>query len=523
MRAQLLDGVELGRVSPVADLIEAEATRPEATLLRWPGSSWTVREFASAARRCAAELRGCGIQTGDRVAVLSGNSAWRLAWQFGIWWIGAVEVSVNSELKGDLLDFVLADCDPALLVAEREFTGCLHTALTVPRRLLDDAPPPEIDAATARELDAVQTELAPSTLATILYTSGTTGSSKGVMLPRGYFSNQGAVIARVLDLDERDTGYFVLPFFHVDFHVVLPAVIQSGSSVAFDRRFSARRFWPHVREFGCTWAFAIGAVLSIVRKLGAEPAAGTTLRRVLGAPIPDEAYTFFEDRLGIDILSMFGQTEADGPTFETTGRRRRGSAGTPCSHFDVEIHDDRGHPVAAGTVGEIVYRPHSPDLMMLGYWRRDDATVAAWRNLWFHSGDLGRMDDDGFLYFVGRMTDSMRRRGENISAYELEMSLRKAPGVQECASIGVVDEVGGEDEIKVFVVPVDENGFDVDAFFDYCERQLPRYAVPRYVEITSAETFVRSVGTGVIQKRWLSRATSGAGVHDRENLREAHR
>ncbi|MEU8251450.1 AMP-binding protein [Nonomuraea sp. NPDC048916] len=516
MRGQLLDGVELGRLGPVTDLLRAEADRPDGVLLRWPDGEWTVGAFAAASRRCAAELRRRGVQAGDRVAVVSGNSAWRLAWQYGIWWIGAVEVSVNAELKGPMMRFVLGDCEPVLLLVERDLLAGVGDDPPAPVRILDDGDPEEIDAATSAELDAANAAARASDLGTILYTSGTTGPSKGVMLPRAYFSNLGAVVARVLGLTQGDTGYFVLPFFHVDFHLVFPAAIQSGSAIAFDRRFSAQRFWPQVNGFGCTWAFVIGAVLSVVMTLGPEAARGTPLRRLLGAPIPPDAYPFFEDGLGIAIQSMFGQTEADGPTFETPDRRRRGSAGWPCAGFDVEIHDEQGRALPPGRAGEIVYRPQQADMITLGYWRRDDATVEAWRGLWFHSGDLGRMDEDGFLYFVGRLTDSMRRRGENVSAYELETVLRTAPGVGECAAIGVRDEIGGEDDIKVFVVP--SQAFDVAAFFQFCEDNLPRYALPRYVELATTDTFVRSVGTGVIQKRLLSKATSGPGVHDRKEM-----
>ncbi|MDF5758297.1 AMP-binding protein [Spongiactinospora sp. TRM90649] len=519
MRGQLPEGVRTGRHGPVTDLIEAEADHPDRVLLRRPGAEWTVGEFAGAARRCAAELRARGVGPGDHVAIVSGNSEWRLAWQYGAWWIGAVEVSVNAELKGPLMAFVLSDCDPVLLVAERELLDRLGDDPPAPVRVIDDGPPEPIGAAERAELDEANAATRAGDLGTILYTSGTTGRSKGVMLPRAYFSNLGAVVSGVLGLGPGDTGYFVLPFFHVDFHIVFPAVVQSGSAVAFDRRFSAQRFWPQIAGFECTWAFVIGAVLSVVMTLGREAASGTPLRRFLGAPIPAEAYPFFEDDLGVRIQSMFGQTEADGPTFETPARRRRGSAGWPCAGFDVEIHDEEGRPLPPGTAGEIVYRPQHPDMITLGYWRRDDATVEAWRGLWFHSGDLGRMDEDGFLYFVGRLTDSMRRRGENVSAYELESVIRTAPGVGECAAIGVTDEMGGEDEIKVFVVPDGPADFDVLAFFRFCEDNLPRYALPRYVELTTSGAFVRSVGTGVVQKRLLSTATTGPTVHERANDR----
>ena len=522
MRGHVIAGADIHRHGPVIDLMEAESKRPSAPLLRWPGGGWSVAQLTDAARRCANHLSGVGVTQGDRVAIVSGNSEWRLAWQYGIWWIGAVEVSVNAELRGPMLEFVLNDCEPRLILAEREMLQDLPAVGRITLVVMDEIVVAEIDPEVAEALDDAAESFDASALGTILYTSGTTGASKGVMLPRAYFSNLGSVVGRVLDLGEGDVGYFVLPFFHVDAHIVLPAVIQSGSVLSFDRRFSARRWWPQIREFEATWAFVIGAVLSVVMTTELEPGGTGNLSRFLGAPIPAEAYSYFEDGLGIDILSMFGQTEADGPTFESREHRRRGSAGWPCAGFDIEIHDRTGTPVDHGEVGEIVIRPQAANMMTLGYWRRDDATVESWRGLWFHSGDSGRLDSDGFLTFVGRLTDSLRRRGENISAYELESVIATAPGVAECAVIGVLDEMGGEDEIKVFVVPTVLETFEVEAFFEFCERSLPRYAVPQILQITQSSTFVRSVGTGVIQKRRLPMDLEGRDIYHRNATRAPH-
>lgn len=514
MKGTLLSGVQVGRLGPCVDLIEAEAIRPDALLLRCPEGDTSVAEFATLSRRCALRLMQAGIGEGDRVALISGNSVERLAWQYAIWWLGAVEVSVNCELRGTMLDYVLENSDPSLGVIERELASEMNIDRNLSMLVIEEVMLPEVNEEDRAALDQQVLGRSSSALGTILYTSGTTGASKGVMLPRGYFSNLGSVVDRVLDLRPGDVGYFVLPFFHVDAHIVFPACIQSGAALAFDKRFSARRWWPQIRQFQATWAFVIGAVLSVVMTLDHGGRGSSRLSRFLGAPIPADAYPYFEDELGIEILSMFGQTEADGPTFETTSSRQRGSAGWPCAGFDVEIHDAQGRPVLGGDIGEIVIRPQFPDMMTLGYWRRDDATVEATRGLWFHTGDLGRLTD-GYLFFVGRLTDSLRRRGENVSAYELEAVMNNATRVVESAAVGVVDEMGGEDEIKVFLVVEDEETFDVGAFFEYCTTNLPRYAVPRYVEIVDPASFVRSVGTGVIQKRRLSRETLGPQIHDR--------
>jgi crotonobetaine/carnitine-CoA ligase len=479
----LLAGVRLDRGGPAADLLAADPERP---FLRWRGGEWTVGEFARRARRCAAQLRARGVRRGDRVAIMSRNSAHQLAWQYGVYFLGAVEVPDNADLRGPMLDHVLDDCDPALIIAQDEF-----------REALAGRTVHALDVVTHEELEPEH--VAPEELATILYTSGTTGPSKGVMLPHGSFSNLGAVLAGVLELRPEDVGYFVMPFFHVDAHIVAPACLQTGSVLSFVERFSVRRFWSDVHDFGATWWFVIGSILEAVRSAG-RPASPGRLSRAVGAPIPEAAYRFFEDELGIRIQSMYGQTEADAPCYETASRRKRGSAGFPCAGFDVAIVDEHGTELPAGSVGEIVYRPRHANLMTLGYWRREPEAGE-----WFHSGDLGTFDEDGFLFFRGRMTDSLRRRGENVSAYELEGTLRGAPGIADCAAIGVRDALGGEDEIKVFVTLQRGAELDAAAFFGFCERNLPRFAVPRYVEVVEDAMLVRSAGTGVVQKHRLPR------------------
>jgi len=482
----LLPGVTLDREGPVADLLAADPSR---AFLRWRGGEWTVGEFTRQARRAAAALHARGIGRGDRVAIMSRNSPWQLAWQYGAHFLGAVEVPINADLRGPMLEHVLQDSDPALILAQEEFD--------VPGAVRLEAPP------VTDERDPVATR--PDELATILYTSGTTGPSKGVMLPHGYFSNLGAVLAGVLELEPEDVGYFVMPFFHVDAHIVAPACLQSGSTLSFIERFSVRRFWDDVNTFKATWWFVIGSILEAVRSAG--PPATHTLTRAVGAPIPEASYRFFEDELGIRIQSMYGQTEADAPCYETATRRRRGSAGFSCAGFDVKLLDGEAE-VPTGGIGEIVYKPNHRNLMTLGYWKREPL-----EGEWFRSGDLGQFDEDGFLFFKGRITDSLRRRGENVSAYELEATLRGAPGIADCAAIGVKDELGGEDEIKVFVT-LAQPGFDAEAFFAYAERNLPRFAVPRFVEVIDDSLLVRSAGTGVVQKHRLPRE-HGAQTLDR--------
>jgi carnitine-CoA ligase len=498
--------------SVISALREAEAHRPRSVLLRWRGGQATVAEFAATARSVANGLRALGVQVGDRVGVLASNSERFVALWYGIYLAGAIEVPVNADLRGPMLDHVLQDSEPAFLLAEPEFLERVRAVARPDLRVIELRPEtfeawrgaPAIDYADPR----------PGDLATIMYTSGTTGPSKGVMLSHGYYPSLGNVWRTAQRWDAGDVLYFVLPHFHIDSHVVFAGALAAGATFAAIRRFSASRFWDDVAEFRATWFLAVGFMVAAVARQPAPERGRTTLRRAVAAPIPVEAYEYFEDRLGIPLYEVYGQTEADGVSFSTPERRRRGSAGWPCAGYEVVILGPDGERLPPRAAGEIAYRPPAAHMVLQGYWRREAATVQSFRDLWFHSGDLGHLDEDGFLWFLGRMRDVLRRRGENISAFELETTVRAAPGIADCAAVPVRDALGGEDEVKVFLALDGSGAFDAAGFFRYCEKNLARFAIPRFVEIVDGSLFVRSPGTGSIQKHLLP-AHNGPHTIDR--------
>lgn len=513
MRGSWLAGVKVGRRSVLDELWRSERERPHRPLLRWREGEWSVSDFASQVRGAAASLRWRGVSPGQRVAVLASNTESYFALVYGIYAAGAVEVPVNSELRGPMLRHVLEDADPTLIVAEERYLeAVVHCgAERAPVVRFDEefleswAEAPVIDLA----------DPSPDQLATVMYTSGTTGPSKGVMLPHGFFPNNGQNWQAAIEVRDDDVLYFFLPFFHADAHVLLATCVSSRSVFSFAPRFSASRFWIDVRDFGTTWSLSIGAALDVLA--AAEPPPDPdklAMNRCYGAPISTAAYEFFEERLGIALHEAYGQTEADSVAYGTADRRRRGSLGWPCAGFDVAILGPGGDELGPGQRGEIAYRPGAANMVLQGYWRREEATVAAFRDLWFHTGDIGWLDEGGFLWFGGRMKDHLRRRGENISAFELEATVNQAPGVSASAAVAVPDAFGGEDEVKVFVVLEEGSELDVEALFAYCEQNLPRFAVPRFVEVVEPSAFVRSVGNGSIQKHLLP-TVHGSGVVDR--------
>lgn len=488
------------RIGPLWDLQHAEAIAPDRVLLRWRDGAWTVGQFGRAARVVADELRRRGVQPGDRVAVMASNSEWHLAVTYGVWLLGGVEVAVNAELRGPLLRHVIEDSEPRVLVVSSRLIELVRAQ---GRDQLVLVPIEQFDLGD-EGLDPAELPPFPhpGDLASLLYTSGTTGPSKGVMIPHGYFSTYADILRGALDLDHDDVCYFALPFFHVDAHIALPTSLRCGSILSFTERFSVRRFWTDVEQFSASWFGAVGSMLSALAT-GPAPSAKVLnrLRLVLAAPVPEDAFEFFEDRLGVPVLQMYGQTEGNGPIYSTLDSRRRGAMGRAQPHVDVRVADAEGRELPDGTVGALQIRPRQPHVLAHGYWRRPEATEAAFAHEWFDTGDLARRDPDGYWWYAGRATDSVRRRGENVSAFEVESVLRAAPGVTEAAVVAVRDDLGGEDEIKAVLVT--DSRFNAHALRDYCARNLPRFARPRFIQLVDEDQLVRGPGTGAIQKHLL--------------------
>jgi crotonobetaine/carnitine-CoA ligase len=504
------------RAGPVEVMLAAVERNPDRDLFRWSGGGrMTVAEFVDRAVRWASVLRSEGAGPQDRVASFCGNSAEFVALQYGTHAAGCVEVPINAELRGPMLQAVLEDCDPALLVVDAELADVVapHVPARTGLLVLDDELAGAVGAA-----DPADPTISPlSELSLISYTSGTTGPSKGVMLPQGYLPCVASNWIAALELTPTDVSYFSSPFFHIDAHVLNAVCLMADCVFGFTKRFSVSRFWGEAAEMGATWCLMVGSMGSalVARRSPELPEHG--FRFAVSAPIMPEVFAYFEGELGIPLYQLYGQTEADHVTFTTPDRNKRGSAGWACMGFDVRIVDEFDEPVPIDETGQIVYRPKEPLMMTYGYWRKPEATATACRNLWWHTGDLGRLDEDGCLWFAGRLSDSLRRRGENISAWELETIVQEAPGVRTAAAVPVRDEIGGEDEVKVFVTLDPEEEWDVVAFFAYCEENLPRFAVPRFVEVISEEQIVRGPGTGAIQKHLLPKENT-ANTIDRHKV-----
>jgi crotonobetaine/carnitine-CoA ligase len=326
--------------------------------------------------------------------------------------------------------------------------------------------------------------VAPSALAAIMYTSGTTGRAKGVEVTHGHAGRFAADWIDAVRFEREDVLLTPLPLFHTIARTlgVLPTLML-GAQICVVPRFSASRFWDEVRRFDPTVVHGIFGMVPILLNMPARP--DDRSHRVRSFYIgPSGLSAAFEERFGIEVIEVYGATETGIVTvFEPGGEHRPGSCGRAnAATYEVDLFDEQDRPVADGEVGEFVVRPRQAWTMLTGYYGRPEETVEAFRNLWFHTGDYGRRDDDGFFYFVDRKKDAIRRRGENITSSEVERAVNAHPVVAENAVIAVPSELG-EDEVMACIVLHPEAEVDFAEMIRFLDQRLPYFMVPRYLEV----------------------------------------
>jgi crotonobetaine/carnitine-CoA ligase len=466
-------------------LRERAATTPDRVFVQAGAESWTYAELWREVRRVAGGLADLGVGPGTRVALLLDNGPRFLTAWFAVTLLGGVEVPVNTAFHGDALRYVIDQSGSEVAIVEDHYADRLTVAGAL-RVVLADAPPTVPGLATVRwsELDGEPADTFDDTTApaAIMYTSGTTGRSKGVVLPHRYFLLMAAANVRAMRLTEDDAYYTCLPLFHGMAQLSgTMAPLVAGARVAIAPRFSASAFWSDCRRYEVTGFGAIAAMTSML--FNREPTEEETTHRVrftFAVAIPAAIERQFTERFGVRVVNGYGITEAGQVTYQPYDEPRPGSCGRAVPLYDLEIHDERDHPVPAGTPGEIVVRPRQNSAMMVGYHAMPEATLAAFRNLWLHTGDLGRLDADGYLYFVDRGKDAIRRRGENISSLEVEAAAAKHPGVVEVAAYPVPSALGEDDVMLAAVVAGAVTAADLHA---HCVAELPRFAVPSYIRL----------------------------------------
>ena len=359
-----------------------------------------------------------------------------------------------------------------------------------------------------------QIEVGFADLCLLLYTSGTTGRSKAAMIPHRFVLGQASLVIEGLGLRTDDVLYCPYPMFHLDSAVmtIAPALLLRGVA-AIGERFSVSGYWDEVRRLKATVFDFMGATITMLWKQPISPDDRNHSARLgWGVPLPAWAPQF-EERFGCKLVELYGLTEAGAMIYTPqTEPRRVGSCGKPIGPFDLRLVDLDDFEVPVGQPGELAIRPLEPSLIMQGSYAMPQATLEAFRNLWFHTGDVLKRDADGYFYFIGRRKDMVRRRGENISAAEVEMAIEAHPDVLACAVIGVPSDMT-EEEVMACIVPRPGATLQASALIDYCVQRMAHFMVPRYVRLV---TSLPKTPTDKVEKFKLQQEGVTVDTWDRE-------
>lgn len=441
-------------------------------------------------------MRAAGVAQGDRVAIMCGNRAELMEAVLGCGWIGAIAVPINTASMGPQIEYQLADCSAALLVIEEQYLVRLRT-VGLGRTALQQlwvvsggasADPTPLHPLSVRSwpLQAPATEAAsvrPSDPFMVLYTSGTTGPSKGVLCPHAHYYWWGANTADALALREDDVLCTTLPLFHINaLHTFAQAALV-GCQVTYLPKFSASGFWPASAASGATVIYLLGAMVPLLLAQPARPAEREHKVRIGQGPgVPQWASEAFLERTGVLLLEGYGATESNLVIAAARDAPRRGVMGWLRPGFDARVVDDADNELPDGQAGELVLRASEPFAFASGYLGKPEKTVEAWRNLWFHTGDRVVRDADGAFRFVDRIKDAIRRRGENISSWEVEQVLLTHSAVAACA-VYPVQSALGEDEVMAAVIPREDASVDPAELAAFCESRLQKFAIPRFIDV----------------------------------------
>ena len=473
------------------------------------GARLTYAELDRHGRRAAAALATLGVRPGDRVATMLPNTFDAHRTMLGLGWLRTVEVPLNTAFTGRILEYSLDLADVTTVVTTPEladrFDGDQQLVVVGDADLWSDAVEPAsgLDGPEYRDVQC------------LMFTSGTTGPSKAVVTP-------WAVVYQFWSWVPDDTiapgdGLnCAMPLFHNSGRCAFNYVMVRGGRFVIRDRFSATSFWDDVRATGCTTAALVGPMTALLYAApGSADDADNPLRNaILGPMIPE--IEDFESRFGVRVATGYGQTEVGMPV--TTGWDHGPWANCGRERLDypwpeVRIVNEHDEPLGPGEVGEMIVRSREPWALNAGYYKMPEQTAEAWRNGWFHTGDAFRCDEDGWYYFVDRMRDTIRRRGENISSFEVETIVAEHPDVAECAAVGVPAPLG-EDDVMIVVVAREGATVDPAELVGFLEPRMPKFMLPRYVEV--ADDLPRTEASMRVRKHELRARGVTAATWDRE-------
>jgi len=525
-------------------VLEHQATiRADKPFLHWKdgGRPWSFAETNALANRVGHGFAAKGVGKGDMVGLLLPNCPEFIFLWFGLTKIGAIEVVISDAYKGSFLAHPLKLSKARIVVT----TAALAERLVEIEDELPDleavylvagaGPLPRFRRIAVGAYEDLLSDadtnpgvaILPSDPAAVLMTSGTTGPSKGVLMPHSqfyFFAEEDVQLTRLTEEDVYMTGF---PLFHgnAQFLTVYPGLI-AGAQVVLYPRFSASDWAGRAKRSGATVTNLLGATMSFILAQPPSPDdRAHKVRTIYAAPLAPALGRQFVERFGpIDFVDGFGQTEISNVFMTPFGAERPdGASGVLVDQFyEIRLADpETGLDVPEGQSGELLIRPKVPGIICREYLGMPEKTVEAWRDLWFHTGDGLRRDADGWYYFVDRVKDALRRRGENISSFEVEAGVRSHPAVIECAVVGVrADEAAGEDEVMAFVVLAEGAALDPAELARWAESKLPAFMVPRYIEYIAALPLTASEK---VRKKELRERGIGAATWDREVAKLAER
>jgi crotonobetaine/carnitine-CoA ligase len=488
------------------------------------------------ANKCANTLNKLQITKDSRVAILLKNRIEYLGLWFGISRLGAIQIPINTEYKLNQIKLLLVRSAIDVVVVEMSLLSEIYAAInelsiTIKILIVNDKPNEKINDEllssyknsydfgalffSSNDIEPTYAkEVSGADFGVIMNTSGTTGPSKGVMLSHAQQYILGRMIAADLDLTSNDIYYNSFPLFHNTSQamITIPVILVGASMVLVDK-FSASRFWTDINKFKCTVFYYIGEIIRILlNNSSIENVKTSSLRAGWGiGAIPNDSIEF-NRKYNIVMRSGYGSTEGNVPCYLPRNSINFESCGQVIPGFEVRIADEFGVELNRGEIGEILIRSSVPYALMLGYDSDPISTVQAWKNLWFHSGDSGMMDNQGNLYFKGRVKDSIRVKGENISAFEVEQTILQLNGVSEVAAIAVPSELGGDD-LMVVIVRDPNTDLNAETVIELTTKYLPRFSIPRYVEFVSE---LPKTPTNKVQKVILRNRGITSNTWDRE-------
>jgi crotonobetaine/carnitine-CoA ligase len=496
-------------------LVEERARRtPDKVCLVMNNRRLTYAEIDAEANRWARGLQNRGVRKGDRVLVMIPSGIEHVLIWLGLCKLGALMVPVNEAYKGNMLKHQVNDSAAELAIVDerhlphwRDLQGDLLSLKAVavyPDRTVAAQEAASWDFLSVRELRSEDASGLPPAVEyfdpmAIFYTSGTTGPSKGVLYSYAQAHATAALTADLCDPD--DVFYMFLPMFHVGLSNMFGLVAIAGATMAIREKFSASQFWPDVRRYGASMTILLSTMPNFLLSQPENPGdRDHGLRKVIVIPLLKELEAF-KARFGCEVTTFYNMTEVSMPLRAEGFRLANAmSCGRPRPGITARIVDEKDEPVPAGEVGELVLRADNPWEFNLGYWRNPDKTVESWRNQWLHTGDTFRVDREGNYYFVDRLKDAIRRRGENISSYEVEAEVDAHPAILESAAVAVPSPAG-EDEVKVVATLKPGADLEPAELHAFLRGRLPSYMVPQFIDLRREE--LPKTPTGKIRKAAL--------------------